>query len=107
MAVSKAKEEEQISAVREFNRFYTARLGLLRKRHLDGDFSLTEARILYEIGASPGLTASSLRNTLGINAGYLSRSLALLAKRRLVRQTVSKEDGRRSSFRSRLREIAP
>jgi DNA-binding MarR family transcriptional regulator/GNAT superfamily N-acetyltransferase len=88
------REEEQISAVREFNRFYTARLGLLRKRHLDGEFSLTEARMLYEIGASPGVTASSLREALGLNAGYVSRSLALLSKRRLVRQTPSKQDGR-------------
>ena len=39
--------------MREFNRFYTARLGLLRRRHLDGAFSLTEARMLYEIGAHP------------------------------------------------------
>lgn len=94
MAVINIKEEEQISAVREFNRFYTARLGLLRKRHLDGDFSLTEARILYEIGASPGLTASYLRNTLGLNAGYVSRSLALLSKQKLVRHTASRQDGR-------------
>ena len=94
MTVSNVKEEEQISAVREFNRFYTARLGLLRKRYLDGIFSLTEARILYEIGANPRLTASSLRNTLGLNAGYVSRSLALLTKRKLVRQTSSKQDGR-------------
>ena len=94
MPVGYIQEEEQISAIREFNRFYTARLGLLRKRHLDGDFSLTEARILYEIGASPRLTASSLRETLGLNAGYISRSLALLSKRKLVRQTPSKEDGR-------------
>lgn len=45
---------DQICAVRQFNRFYTARLGLLGRRHLDGEFALTEARILYEIGASPG-----------------------------------------------------
>jgi DNA-binding MarR family transcriptional regulator/GNAT superfamily N-acetyltransferase len=88
------KETEQVSAMREFNRFYTARLGLLRKRHLDGEFSLTEARILYEIGASPRLTASSLRNALELDAGYISRLLAQLAKRRLVRQAVSKVDGR-------------
>jgi DNA-binding MarR family transcriptional regulator/GNAT superfamily N-acetyltransferase len=87
-------EAEQISAMREFNRFYTARLGLLRRRHLDGEFSLTEARILYEIGSSPKLTASSLRNTLGLDAGYISRLLALLTRRKLVRQMVSKEDGR-------------
>src|ERR1700693_4350774 len=89
-----SKQAEQVSAMRGFNCFYTARLGLLRKRHLDGDFSLTEARILYEIGANPRLTASYLRNTLGLNAGYVSRSLALLIKRKLVRQTVSKQDGR-------------
>jgi DNA-binding MarR family transcriptional regulator/GNAT superfamily N-acetyltransferase len=94
MAADNIREKEQISAVREFNRFYTARLGLLRKRHLDGDFSLTEARILYEIGANPMLTASSLRNTLGLNAGYLSRSLALLTKRKLLRQTASAQDRR-------------
>ncbi|MGA9672749.1 MAG: bifunctional helix-turn-helix transcriptional regulator/GNAT family N-acetyltransferase [Terracidiphilus sp.] len=88
------KEEAQIAAVRGFNRFYTARLGLLRKRHLDGDFSLTEARILYEIGTNPGLTASSLRNTLGLDAGYLSRSLALLVRRKLVRRAASNRDGR-------------
>jgi DNA-binding MarR family transcriptional regulator/GNAT superfamily N-acetyltransferase len=88
------QEDTQISAVRDFNRFYTARLGLLRKRHLDGEFSLTEARLLYEIGANPRLTASALRDTLGLNAGYISRSLALLAKRKLVRQTPSKQDAR-------------
>jgi DNA-binding MarR family transcriptional regulator/GNAT superfamily N-acetyltransferase len=94
MAVSNLHEEEQISAVREFNRFYTARLGLLRKHHLDGEFSLTEARILYEIGASPGVTARCLRETLGLDAGYVSRSLALLTRRKLVRQAISQQDGR-------------
>jgi len=88
------REIEQISAMREFNRFYTARLGLLRRRHLDGEFSLTEARILYEIGSNPKLTASSLRNTLGLDAGYISRLLTLLTKRKLIRQIASKEDGR-------------
>jgi len=87
-------DAEQVSAMREFNRFYTTRLGLLRRRHLDGEFSLTEARILYEIGSNPKLTASSLRNTLGLDAGYISRLLTLLTRRKLVRQTASKEDGR-------------
>jgi DNA-binding MarR family transcriptional regulator/N-acetylglutamate synthase-like GNAT family acetyltransferase len=87
-------EAEHVSAMREFNRFYTTRLGLLRRKHLDGEFSLTEARILYEIGSNPKLTASSLRNTLGLDAGYISRLLTLLTKRKLVRQTTSKEDGR-------------
>lgn len=94
MAVGNATDDDHISAVREFNRFYTTRLGMLHKMHLDGDFSLTQARILYEIGADPGVTASSLREMLDLNAGYLSRILALLAKRKLVHRTRSKQDGR-------------
>lgn len=84
----------QISALREFNRFYTLRLGLLRKRHLDGEFSLTEARALYEIGTRPPITASSLCATLALDAGYLSRLLAALTRRNLIQQTTSKTDGR-------------
>jgi DNA-binding MarR family transcriptional regulator/N-acetylglutamate synthase-like GNAT family acetyltransferase len=94
ISANSTNQSEQVSAMREFNRFYTKRLGLLRRRHLDGDFSLTEARILYEIGSRPELTASSLRNTLGLDAGYISRLLTLLTRRKLVRQTASKEDGR-------------
>jgi DNA-binding MarR family transcriptional regulator/ribosomal protein S18 acetylase RimI-like enzyme len=85
---------EQIAAVREFNRFYTARLGLLRKRHLDGEFSLTEARVLYEIGAAPDVTASRLRDTLDLDTGYLSRLLAMMTRRKLLRQQTSPADGR-------------
>ena len=85
---------EQVASIREFNRFYTARLGLLRKRHLDGDFSLTEARILYEIGAHPQMTASLLCGSLGLDAGYISRLLAGLSRRKLVRHAVSAADGR-------------
>jgi DNA-binding MarR family transcriptional regulator/GNAT superfamily N-acetyltransferase len=90
----KGIEPEQVAAIREFNRFYTARIGLLRRRHLDGEFSLTEARVLYEISAMPGTTALALRGVLGLDAGYLSRVLASLTRSRLVRQTTSKQDGR-------------
>jgi DNA-binding MarR family transcriptional regulator/N-acetylglutamate synthase-like GNAT family acetyltransferase len=85
---------KQIAFVREFNRFYTARLGLLRKRHLDGEFSLTEARILYEIGTRPQITASLLQRILQLDAGYISRLLAMLCKRRLIWRTPSQADGR-------------
>lgn len=84
----------EIAAVREFNRFYTARLGLLRRHHLDSEFSLTEARLLYEIGASPLTTATVLRGILQLDAGYLSRLLASLQKRRLVSQIASRKDAR-------------
>lgn len=85
---------EQVSAVRQFNRFYTAKLGLLRRRHLDGDFALTEARILYEIGAGSRITASALCQTLELDAGYISRLLSALTRRKLVRRSSSAADGR-------------
>jgi len=92
--MSRGSRPEHIAAVREFNRFYTARLGLLRKRHLDGEFSLTEARVLYEIGAAPNVTASTLHHTLDLDPGYLSRLLALTVRRKLVRHKTSLADGR-------------
>jgi DNA-binding MarR family transcriptional regulator/GNAT superfamily N-acetyltransferase len=84
----------QVALIREFNRFYTVRLGLLNKRHLDGEFSLTEARILYEVGAHPHITATTLRAALLLDAGYISRLLASLAKHGLIRQAISAQDGR-------------
>lgn len=85
---------EQVSTVRQFNRFYTAKLGLLRRRHLDGDFALTEARILYEIGAGSRMTASDLCQILELDAGYISRLLSALTRRKMVRRSTSAGDGR-------------
>lgn len=85
---------QQIAAIRDFNRFYTARLGLLRRRHLDGEFALTEARILYEVSAHPKLTASALQETLELDAGYLSRLLSGLIRRKLIRRVTSDTDAR-------------
>lgn len=86
--------DDQVSSIRSFNRIYTTRLGLLRKGYLDGSFSLTEARILFEIGAAPGVTAARLCETLELDRGYISRTLAALAHRRLLRQRPSSKDAR-------------
>jgi DNA-binding MarR family transcriptional regulator/GNAT superfamily N-acetyltransferase len=88
------QDSEEVFAIRDFNRFYTARLGLLQKRYLSGEFSLTESRVLYEIWANPPITAASLREKLRLDKGYISRLLSSLIQRRLVRQSVSKIDNR-------------
>ncbi len=84
----------QVATIREFNRFYTAKLGLLRPRHLDGPFSLTEARVLFEIGASPSMTARQLAEQFNLDPGYLSRVIASHIKQGLVITSKSETDGR-------------
>ena len=64
-----------LDAVRDFNRFYTNRLGLLVKGYLETDYTLTEARVLYEIGAHQRVSVTTLVRELGLDPAYLSRLL--------------------------------
>lgn len=94
-----APRKSDIDAVRRFNRFYTKRIGVLRRSYLDSPFSLTEARILYEIAHGDGLTASQIAERLDLDAGYLSRTLNRLDKRGLVTRKTNAKDGRSSHLR--------
>jgi len=86
----------RIEAVRRFNRFYTKRVGALREGLLDSPYSLTEARIIYEMAHRGDCTATALRGELGLDRGYLSRLLRRLAKLGLVEKRPSPDDGRQS-----------
>jgi DNA-binding MarR family transcriptional regulator/GNAT superfamily N-acetyltransferase len=86
--------QRQVHTVRTFNRYYTMRLGLLRGRYLNSEFSLTEARILYELAHGSGITAAALRRTLSLDAGYISRLLFSFEKRGLLQTKPSRHDRR-------------
>jgi DNA-binding MarR family transcriptional regulator/GNAT superfamily N-acetyltransferase len=88
--------EQRISAVRAFNRFYTRQIGLLQDGLYDSQFSLTEVRVLYELANHDKITASDLRQTLGLDAGYLSRILAGFQRRGFLRKEKSAADARQS-----------
>jgi DNA-binding MarR family transcriptional regulator/GNAT superfamily N-acetyltransferase len=87
---------DHIAAVRRFNRFYTQHIGLLREAWLDSPFSLTEARVLYEIAQRAGTTARDIATELGLDAGYLSRMLRRFHKAGLIRKQVSPDDARQT-----------
>jgi DNA-binding MarR family transcriptional regulator/N-acetylglutamate synthase-like GNAT family acetyltransferase len=87
------------AAVRRFNRFYTRQLGLLDEGLLDSPFSLTEVRVLYEIAARPGITATDLRELLALDAGYLSRILRGFRRQGLISAHAAPADRRQRHLR--------
>jgi DNA-binding MarR family transcriptional regulator/GNAT superfamily N-acetyltransferase len=90
--------KERIDAVRAFNRFYTRQIGLLDEGLLKSAFSLTEARVLYELAHRDGLTATDLGGDLGLDPGYLSRLLKKFEERGMVERAATEADARRASI---------
>lgn len=86
----------RIEAVRAFNRFYTRLIGVVQEGYLQSRFSLTEARVLYELAHTDGLTASQIGAALDLDAGYLSRMLRSFEQNGLLTRGVSETDKRQT-----------
>src|SRR5215472_16681247 len=89
---------DQITAVRAFNRFYTNVIGLLQGMYLDMPYSLTEARLLFELAREDVTAVVDLRRELDIDAGYLSRVLARFQADGLLTRQRSDADARRQDI---------
>jgi DNA-binding MarR family transcriptional regulator/GNAT superfamily N-acetyltransferase len=90
---------DQVAFVRAFNRFYTNVLGLLREGLLRTPYSLTEARVIFDLAQDESTELADLRRSLDIDAGYLSRILARFETDGLVRKERSRFDRRRQVIR--------
>ena len=92
-------DDAAVAAVRGFNRFYTNVIGLLRGKYLDTPYSLTEARLLFELAQRDASEVTDLRRMVDIDPGYLSRILARFESDGLIARQRSAADGRRQVIR--------
>ncbi|MDQ7903429.1 helix-turn-helix domain-containing GNAT family N-acetyltransferase [Phytohabitans sp. ZYX-F-186] len=86
---------DPVADVRAFNRFYTGVIGVLQEGLLSSPYTLTEARVLFELAHGAAAEVVDLRRVLGLDAGYLSRILARFEADGLVRRSRSAADARR------------
>ena len=91
--------KETIKAIRHFNRFYTRQIGVLNQGLLDSPYSLTEARVIYELAQKETCTATELGSELNLDMGYLSRILANFQKKGLLLKEPAPRDKRQSLLR--------
>ncbi|WP_242906765.1 bifunctional helix-turn-helix transcriptional regulator/GNAT family N-acetyltransferase [Actinomadura terrae] len=88
-----------VATVRSFNRFYTGVIGVLGEGLVRTPYSLTEARVLFELAQRHDTEVLALRRALDLDAGYLSRMLARFETDGLVVRERSERDARRQVVR--------
>ncbi|MGH8986578.1 MAG: bifunctional helix-turn-helix transcriptional regulator/GNAT family N-acetyltransferase [Acidimicrobiia bacterium] len=94
-----AAADDRVASVRAFNRFYTGVIGVLGEGLLDTPYSLTEARVVFELAQRDATELAELRRALGVDAGYLSRMLARFEADGIATRERSSTDGRRQVVR--------
>jgi DNA-binding MarR family transcriptional regulator/GNAT superfamily N-acetyltransferase len=83
-----------IGTFRRFNRMYTRFIGTLNEGLLNTEFSLAEARVVYELATREAPKAREIADDLGLDAGYLSRLLGKFQRDGLLKRKASAQDGR-------------
>jgi DNA-binding MarR family transcriptional regulator/GNAT superfamily N-acetyltransferase len=84
----------EVAEIRSFNRFYTRQIGLLNEHLPASDFSLAEARVLYELATGGEQTAADLCRKLDMDKAHLSRIAARFRARGLIASRVSPTHGK-------------
>ncbi len=84
---------DQIRRIRSFNRTVTETVGALDDSYLRRGRPLSQARLIFEIGAG-GSEIRSLRARLGLDSGFLSRLLRSLLAQGLIELSVGAADRR-------------
>ncbi|MDW6062673.1 helix-turn-helix domain-containing GNAT family N-acetyltransferase [Streptomyces sp. FXJ1.4098] len=84
-----------IDEVRSFNRLYTRVIGVLDyPGRLHTPYTLSEARILYELAQRERAHVSALRGDLGLTAAHISRTLGRFEEQGLITRERNVRDAR-------------
>jgi DNA-binding MarR family transcriptional regulator/GNAT superfamily N-acetyltransferase len=92
--MTQSQLESNVGELRRFNRFYTKRIGLLNKGLLKTQFSLTQARVIFELAQQEETISTNLVEELDIDPSYLSRLLSAFEKDGLIEKLRSERDSR-------------
>jgi DNA-binding MarR family transcriptional regulator/GNAT superfamily N-acetyltransferase len=85
---------DDIAGFRRFTRMYTRFIGTVREKLFDTEYSLAQARVLYELAHRRAPSAKEIAEELGLDPGYLSRMLAKFERAGLLKRKASEADGR-------------
>jgi DNA-binding MarR family transcriptional regulator/GNAT superfamily N-acetyltransferase len=97
--MNEQKVLDRVARVRAFNRLYTGVIGVLDEGLVGTDYSLSEARVLYELEQQGVTEVTELRRRLDLDAGYASRLLSRLEGRGVLTRERSEADARRQLVR--------
>ncbi len=86
--------DKTIKEIRAFNRYYTGIIGVLNKHYLNSQFSLPEARIIFEIQNNPLCTSKKIISIMNIDRGYLSRILKQFYYNKVIIKKHCRDDAR-------------
>jgi DNA-binding MarR family transcriptional regulator/GNAT superfamily N-acetyltransferase len=89
---------DEIAEFRRFSRFYTRLVGALDTGHLDTPFSLTEARIIYEVATSGSTSAAEIARAMGIDPAHLSRVIGRLKEQGTLNVEPNPKDRRQGDI---------
>ena len=86
--------KKSIEKVRAFNRFYMSSMNLLGNHYLGSEYSITEARVLFELYVNEGCNATYIAQVMNIDKSYLSRIIKAHEKKGYILRKSSDTDKR-------------
>jgi DNA-binding MarR family transcriptional regulator len=98
--------DKALDRIRSFNRFYTSQLGVLNKHILESKFSISEARVLYELNNIEQCTARKIMASMEIDEGYLSRIIERFIATGLAVKEQSSTDRRAKILKPTVKGVA-